>query len=370
MTRLFPHRHPLSEALLSLASLRPILAAVLLVGALLLVGCSSDETIDVESHDSVSAVLGSDVTPIDSTLFDSLRAIERRSGGRLGFAAIHIESGWRTVYNGGETYPMASVAKLPMALAFLRAVDSGRYRLDSLVTMTREDHRPGLSRVYHRTMRDSGGVVRIHALLEAMLVESDNTASDYILRLAGGPAVADALMRELGLEEIDVTSYEGELILKWAGVDPLSSDSVWTRDRIYARIEEAGKGAWEMARAALVNDPSDASPPEPLARLLVAIADGRVLSPAMSDTVQAIMRRAVTGKARIPGLLPPGTPVAHKTGSIGSVANDIGIIDLPGGRGRLVIVALIKGSTSGARARDAAIAAASALAYDRVLRGE
>lgn len=327
------------------------------------IGCSASDTFDPSPADTLSDKLAQSLTPVDTSLFDSLRAIERRSGGKLGFAAIHIESGWRTVYGGDATYPMASVAKLPMALVFLRAIDSGRYRLDTSVMLTRMDHRPGGSRIYHRTMHDSGGVVSLHALLESMLIESDNTACDYILRLVGGPSAANTFMRDIGLRDINVTSYEGELILRWAGVDPLSSDSAWTRDRIYTKIQDAGKPAWDAAAAQLVDDPKDASPPESLARLLVAIADGKVLSPAMTDTLLAIMGRSVTGKGRIAGLLPPGTAVAHKTGTIASIANDIGIVTLPMGKGRLVIVAMVKGSSKGNRARDAAIASAARLAY-------
>jgi beta-lactamase class A len=136
---------------------------------------------------------------------------------------------------------------------------------------------------------------------------------------------------------------------------------------MYASMEAAGEEAWKLAQERLVDDPSDAATPEQLSRLLAAIAEERVLSKRMTDTLLAIMRRTVTGKRRIPGSLPPGTPVAHKTGSIGSVANDIGILTLPSGRGHLAIVALIKGSSNGNRARDAAIAAASRLAYDRIL---
>lgn len=324
--------------------------------------CALDDLPATNASDSLAAITDVAVVPMDTTLHDSLRRIEARSGGRLGFAAIHLESGWRTVYRGGETYPMASVAKLPMALAFLRMVDSGYFRLDTTVLLTRDDHRPGASRVYHRAMRDSAGLVSLHALLVSMLAESDNTASDYILRLAGGPSAADDMMRSIGLADVDVSSYEGELILKWAGVDPMADDSAWTRARMYAKMKDAGEEAWKAALVRLVDDPSDAAPPEALTRLLIALAEGRLLSPAMTDTVLAIMGRAVTGKGRLPALLPPGTHVAHKTGTIGSVANDIGIVTLPNGE-RLAIAALVKGSTLGMRARDRAIAEAAVLVY-------
>ena len=41
------------------------------------------------------------------------------------------------------------------------------------------------------------------------------------------------------------------------------------------------------------------------------------------------MERYQTGEARLKGILPEGTIVAHKTGTVGNTTNDIGIITLP-----------------------------------------
>src|SRR4051812_3067283 len=96
---------------------------------LLIAACSPEEpTVRDAPPDTATAAAAIARAPNDTTLFDTLRAIERRTGGHMGIAAINVESGWRMVYRGDETYPMASVAKLPMALAFLRAVDSSRFR--------------------------------------------------------------------------------------------------------------------------------------------------------------------------------------------------------------------------------------------------
>jgi beta-lactamase class A len=305
-------------------------------------------------------------SPIDTTLFDSLRAIETRCNCRLGVAALHIESGWRTAWHGDETFPMASVAKLPMAITFLRELDSGHFRLDSAVELTSADHQPGGSRLFHRITR-SVGSVSIHDLLEAMITESDNTACDKILRLAGGPRAADSAMTALGFPGIDITSYEGELILKWAGIDPASSDSGWTRDRIYTHIQDAGKAAWDSAAERLKDDSHDAAPPRALVDLLAGLKNRTILSPLSTDTLLAIMGRTVTGKGRIPARLPEGTPVAHKTGTIASVANDVGIITLPTGKGHLAIAVLIKGADTPQRRRDAAIADVAALIYNKIM---
>ncbi len=261
---------------------------------------------------------------------------------------------------------MASVGKLPMAISFLRMVDAGMFHLDSTIGLGANDHRPGASLLYHRARR-SGGTASLHDLLEAMIGISDNTASDCILRLAGGPRRTDSLLKSLGLGGIDISHGEGDLILLWAGVDPGIRDSTWTRDRYYATIAEAGDSVWQTAEARLVDDPADAASPEDMARLLAMLHRNQLLSPATTDTLLAVMSRAVTGRARIPALLPPGTPVAHKTGTISSTTNDVGIITLPGGRGHLVVAVFVKGARSGVRIRERAIAAAAQLLYRHIM---
>jgi beta-lactamase class A len=314
-----------------------------------------------------ASIIADSFGPIDSTLNDSLRAIERRSGGRIGVAAILLENGWRTSYRGKETFPMASVAKLPMAIRFLRLVDSGALRLDSVVRFSPIDYHPGASVLYRQTMHDSGGATMLHALLEAMITHSDNTAADYILKLEGGPRTVDNMMASLGLEHIDVSNSERDLILLWAGIDPRKTDSVWTRERVYRKMSEADDSLWKRAHARLVDDPADAAPPNELALLLAMLQRRSLLGPRSTDTLLAIMSRIVTGNARMPALLPEGTPVAHKTGTISSTANDIGIITLPEGRGHLVVAICVKGSVANVRVRDRAIADAAALVYRRAL---
>ncbi len=126
---------------------------------------------------------------------------------------------------------------------------------------------------------------------------------------------------------------------------------------------------WRRAQERLVDDPTDAAPPEEMAQLLAMLHRRKLLAPATTDTLLAIMSRAVTGRARIPALLPAGTPVAHKTGTISSTTNDVGIITLPGGRGHLAIAIFVKGSKVGVRARERAIASAAAVVYNHVMAG-
>ena len=64
------------------------------------------------------------------------------------------------------------------------------------------------------------------------------------------------------------------------------------------------------------------------------------------------------------GLLPPGTDVAHKTGSIGGTTNDVGIIYLPDRAGHVVTVVFVKESERPTATRESAIAQISRAVYD------
>jgi beta-lactamase class A len=75
------------------------------------------------------------------------------------------------------------------------------------------------------------------------------------------------------------------------------------------------------------------------------------------------MSRTRTGPGRLKGLLPSGTPVAHKTGTTGGVANDVGYITLPDGR-RFAIVVFTNSSETPEPDRDRAIAEIARSLFD------
>jgi beta-lactamase class A len=69
---------------------------------------------------------------------------------------------------------------------------------------------------------------------------------------------------------------------------------------------------------------------------------------------------------RIKGMLPAGTPVAHKTGSLNGTGNDVGVVMLPDGRSFAIAVFVMK-DTNGHEARDRIAAEAARAAYDYFL---
>ncbi len=99
--------------------------------------------------------------------------------------------------------------------------------------------------------------------------------------------------------------------------------------------------------------------------LLLKIWRTEALSPAGTAMLPDIMHRCETGRQRLEGGLPRGTRVAHETGTLRpNVANGIGIIELPGGAGHVIVAVLIKETAQHLRAQERAIAAISRAAYD------
>jgi beta-lactamase class A len=81
------------------------------------------------------------------------------------------------------------------------------------------------------------------------------------------------------------------------------------------------------------------------------------------------MTNSTPGAKRLKGLLPAGTPVAHKTGTDGTIdgmtraTNDIGIITLTGGR-HLAIAVFVKDSTADEATRESTIARIAKAVFD------
>lgn len=287
------------------------------------------------------------------------------SGGTVGIAATHLETGRTVRLNAEQRFPMASSYKVPIAVELLRRVEQGEVRLDSMVTLQPTDLHPG-SGAISQLLDDPGVALSARNLLELMLLISDNSATDLVLRLAGGPEAVTARMRELGYAGIRVDRPTVALIGDWIGVgsrahEPLTPSQFQEASRaVSAEERKAAADAFEA-------DPRDTATPEAMTALLTDIWRGEVLSRESSDLLLDIMRRSTTGAARILGMLPPSVEVAHKTGTIGGTTNDVGIITLPDGAGHVAITAFVKGSDHPVEARERVIAQISRAVYDYFL---
>lgn len=87
--------------------------------------------------------------PPDSSLAALARRIAEitpEAGGTVGVEILHVETGARVAVNGERAFPMMSVTKLPIALAFLRRVDGARRGSTSACAWTRPTCGPPTAR--------------------------------------------------------------------------------------------------------------------------------------------------------------------------------------------------------------------------------
>jgi len=270
----------------------------------------------------------------------AVRKIADGSGATIGVSAVHIESGCRMSLRGDEPFPMQSVYKVAIAVHVLRRGAD----LDSVVTLTKDDIRLGVSPISDllRAHPERPVTRTVRELLQSAVQISDNAASDAVLRLGGGPKAVMATLRELHVSGINVTESEGNM----------------------------AKRFFSQPIARYLVDANNTATPNGMTDLLVAIQSGRAASPESTRFLLKWMTDTTTGANRLRALLPPGTVIAHKTGTSGDLGgvngctNDAGIITLPDGRGHLALSVFTKGSTRPETERERPIAAIARVLYD------
>jgi beta-lactamase class A len=249
------------------------------------------------------------------------------SRGDVGVSLIHVESGARLAIHGDQRFAMASVYKLPIALELLAQVSQGTLTLDRQVSIGPADIRACCT--LSRRHPNGGVTLSAGELLELMIVDSDNTAADAVLRLVGGPAVVERRLRDFGFAAINVNRYEGDINFEMTGVSQPPPQAEWTLELQRRLISEVRPDALRAARARYTTDPRDTATPDDMAWFLARLQLGNLLPRASTDLLIGLMERAKTGPKRLKALLPPDTFVAHKTGTTDVVINDVGIITLP-----------------------------------------
>jgi len=279
-------------------------------------------------------------TPEDR-LRNEIMWFEEITGGSVGVGSIHLESGRSFYYNKTIRYPMASTYKIPVAVQLLSHVEKGEIQLSDMIEIEKTDLHPG-SGIISSLLDDPGVILSIHNLLEMMLLISDNSATDLCMEKAGGSSAVTQKMREIGITDIDINRPTYVLIANYLGVKSIQEGKDYSDEELDEQIEKLSDEERKKASDAFNQDPKDTATPAAMAMLLKKIWDNEILSEENSCLLLDIMERCETGESRIKGMLPEGTVVYHKTGTIGQTTNDVGIVELPGDAGNIVVVVFIK----------------------------
>ena len=258
-----------------------------------------------------------------------------RFPGRIGVHVRHLDTGVEAGIDADSPYPMASTYKVPILVEMMARVESGDWTLDMPIELTPADQHIGSGLL--QDLWAPGLTLSLRNVATMMIILSDNSATDMLLDRVGAGNVT-ARMRAVGLDTIRVDRTTLELILDYVGV-PYAGLEEASLQEIQAAIRRADRDDDDTAAAAeaFYRMPKDVASARDMNDLLTSIARGEALEPESCEVIVEILRRTQTGENRLRGLLPPGTEVAHKTGTIGRVVNDVGIVTLPEGRGRFAI---------------------------------
>jgi beta-lactamase class A len=286
----------------------------------------------------------------------------------VGLAALHVESGERIELNAERAFPMMSVYKLPIALCFLRLADQGAARLDRTVRVEPADLRPAYSPLAELHPREPF-TISTGELLERT-VASDNTASDLLLDLAGGPAAVSAMLRAAGIEGIRVERSEGRIAFDYHGI-PVRDDAPDLSRATFARLlPGVAPERRREAAARYLDDPRDTATPAGMLDLLVRFDRGELLTPAGTAKLRDLLERVSPLDTRLKGDLPAGTRVAHKSGTsnetdgVWAAVNDVGIVTLPGRAGHVAIAVFVTRSGKEQGQIESAIARIARAVFD------
>ena len=169
-----------------------------------------------------------------------------------------------------------------------------------------------------------------------------------MLQLAGGPGAVTGFLKAEGIEGMRVDRSTKLLITDAYGATDLMPGGEWSFQFLQEHRDELSNDPPAAAAEVFLTDPRDTSTPEAMITLLERIYRRELLSEPNTQVLLDIMEHCESGAARLKGLLPAGTTVAHKTGTIPRVSiNDMGIITLPEEAGHVAISIAVKSFGNG-----------------------
>ena len=263
-----------------------------------------------------------------------IEQIATAAKGHVGVKAVLLEDEKSVSLNTNDHFPMQSVYKLPIGMAVLHQIDAGKIKLGQKVRVEKKDFvRIG----QHSPIRDknpNGVELTIEELLRFAVSESDGTASDVLIKIAGGSQAVQNYLNEIKVNEMIVLNTEKEIGRDWE-----------TQYRNWAS-------------------------PDGAVALLRALHEKRALSESSRSLMLKILTESLPGQKRLKGLLPKETIVAHKTGTSGTkngitaATNDIGIITLPNGQ-HIAIAVFVSDSPADETTREEVIAKIAKAVWDK-----
>ncbi|BAU12446.1 beta-lactamase, putative [Leptolyngbya sp. NIES-3755] len=222
-----------------------------------------------------------------------------------GFMIVDADTHAYVDVNGSNPIPAASTIKFPILVAFFQAVDEGKIRLDEPLTMRKELVATESGELQNLPVGSQFPAIEVAT---KMIDISDNTATNMIIDRLGGKDAVNQRFQSWGLTNTAVQNMLPDL------------------------------------------PGTNTSSPRDMVALLDAVNRGELVTMRSHDRMLSIMRKVVNNSL-LPQGLGEGSAIAHKTGDIGIMLGDVGMIDLPNGK-RYLMAAMVKRPHNDDRAGD------------------
>jgi beta-lactamase class A len=292
-----------------------------------------------------------------SDIADRITAVFADAGatGWLHAVAVDGTSVDEVNVDGDRPVAIASVYKVPLLVAMMRIVDRGDLDPTERVTLTPRERTVGPTGI--STLMDD--VTMSWRDLAAMMMSvSDNAAADAILQRVGIDEVGESL-RQLGLTRSRIfggTADAYDLLHIDTGTTDLAAAMSALEDtdkpidpRAYDPVHASSATAREMTT------------------LLSAVWTDRATSAAGCALIRKLMSSQVRPNRLASGFAFPGVTVAGKTGTLGALRHEIGVVQYEGEKPYAVAVFTQSARAAAIQPRiDAAIGLAARLAVDHL----
>lgn len=268
----------------------------------------------------MTAVLQAQPSRPAETPLDRLRAsVERTTrsvNATWGIYVKSIETGEELAIDADRQMETMSTIKIPLMAEVFEQIKAGKIALSDRYTYQQADMRGGTGII--RSL-EPGAVLTVKDLVTLMIIVSDNTATDVLYRMVGGPEAVTRRMNAMGL----------------TGTHPMTDAASWFKALAAAPSPEA------FYRDG--SHPFGLSTSREMGRLLEMMERRTLVDKPSSDLMLQIMRGQLY-RTRIPRYI-SGYRIPHKTGDfLPFVGDDVGVLEAPG---RTVVVSIFTGNHFG-----------------------
>lgn len=288
-------------------------------------------------------------------LQQQVERIDQAAPGRLGLYVKRLDTGETLSYQADRPWYLASSAKLPIAIAVLQEVEAGRRRLGDTLRLQETDKVDGSGPL---VWQGAGTGHTLQSLLRGMLMASDNTAANMLVRSIGEERLNERAKAMLGRGFERLTTFTQVRYDVYAELHP---DARRLRNPQLVEIAAAPLGPQrvEALRRALGKDKSALQVPtldeayrryyerglnaatlQGYGGMLEQLVRGKLLSPAHTERLFADLKIGSYDAYRLEAGLPRSVRFIHKTGTQFRRACHMGVIEpQDGGRAAIVVAA-------------------------------